>query len=414
MMFSSVGHQILTAAQACKDEAPATQNANVSESITKRFLFFLIAHSPYCLPIPTDQLNSNASCDVTDQSTHIAELIFFFSLGYLFKMLYFVNSCVKLHTLLLSCVFVVGVHWLIIKNTPLSSIFKPLCVCCSCAPQGKGQVHRLTYHASSPPGSPRLTFRTDAAREESGGEEGAESLIDISEHQQAAMQQEDRVLMEQIESLQKKKEELTVEMLALEPRASDDETLESEASIGTADSSENLNVDSEETISDFSERGARMSSPRPPRSDGKDTRRRAQHQQSDSLDSADSCSTVSSYSSSSHFHPSPSSSATSRRFRFHSKSPAVGSSPARSLAQPLDASHSSRSDSFDGSPTGEQDIAYDERPLFTSRGTYNPEKGKQKLKGARHSGGRNVRDGGGDPPDISQHLVLYGSNEFMV
>lgn len=41
-------------------------------------------------------------------------------------------------------------------------------------------------------------------------------------------------------------------MLTLEPRASDDETLESEASIGTADSSENLNVDSEGTISDFS------------------------------------------------------------------------------------------------------------------------------------------------------------------
>lgn len=41
-------------------------------------------------------------------------------------------------------------------------------------------------------------------------------------------------------------------MLSLEPRASDDETLESEASIGTADSSENLNVDSEGTISDFS------------------------------------------------------------------------------------------------------------------------------------------------------------------
>lgn len=41
-------------------------------------------------------------------------------------------------------------------------------------------------------------------------------------------------------------------MLALEPRASDDETLESEASIGTADSSENLNLDSEGTTSDFS------------------------------------------------------------------------------------------------------------------------------------------------------------------
>lgn len=41
-------------------------------------------------------------------------------------------------------------------------------------------------------------------------------------------------------------------MLTLEPRASDDETLESEASIGTADSSENLNLDSEGTASDFS------------------------------------------------------------------------------------------------------------------------------------------------------------------
>uniref|UniRef100_A0A665V5E0 Myosin IXA n=1 Tax=Echeneis naucrates TaxID=173247 RepID=A0A665V5E0_ECHNA len=48
------------------------------------------------------------------------------------------------------------------------------------------------------------------------------------------------------------REELTFEMLTLESRASDDETLESEASIGTADSSENLNVDSEGTVSDFS------------------------------------------------------------------------------------------------------------------------------------------------------------------
>ena len=47
------------------------------------------------------------------------------------------------------------------------------------------------------------------------------------------------------------REELTFEMLALEPRASDDETLESEASIGTADSSENLTVDSE-GLSDLS------------------------------------------------------------------------------------------------------------------------------------------------------------------
>lgn len=48
------------------------------------------------------------------------------------------------------------------------------------------------------------------------------------------------------------REELTFEMLVLEPRASDDETLESEASIGTADSSENLNIESEGVISEKS------------------------------------------------------------------------------------------------------------------------------------------------------------------
>lgn len=46
------------------------------------------------------------------------------------------------------------------------------------------------------------------------------------------------------------REELTFEMLVLEPRASDDETLESEASIGTADSSENLNVEAEGALSE--------------------------------------------------------------------------------------------------------------------------------------------------------------------
>ncbi|XP_048339141.1 unconventional myosin-IXa-like, partial [Sphaerodactylus townsendi] len=83
-----------------------------------------------------------------------------------------------------------------------------------------------------------------------GEEEALE--VDVTEQQQVAMQQEERVLTEQIESLQKEKEELTFEMLALEPRASDDETLESEASIGTADSSENLNFESEGTVSDRS------------------------------------------------------------------------------------------------------------------------------------------------------------------
>ncbi|KAM4593104.1 unconventional myosin-IXAa isoform 4-T6 [Odontesthes bonariensis] len=285
--------------------------------------------------------------------------------------------------------------------------------------KGKGHVQRVSYHTPSPPVSPRVLSFADAVREESGGEEGAESFVDVSEHQQAAMHQEERVLTEQLEHLLKEKEELTFEMLTLEPRASDDETLESEASIGTADSSENLNVDSEETISDFSEKGPALTSPWPHRSDGKSPRRRTHRRQPDSQDSVDSCSSVSSsYSSSSHFHSSStSSSATTRRFRFHSKSPAVGSSPAQSQSQDLSASQTSRSDSLESSPTGEQEGPYDERPMFTSRGTYNPEKGKQKLKGARHSTPRHSREGGGhgrDPPDIPQPLVLYGNNEFMV
>ncbi|XP_029313509.1 unconventional myosin-IXAa isoform X2 [Cottoperca gobio] len=286
------------------------------------------------------------------------------------------------------------------------------------AKKGKGHVQRLSYHTPSPPVSPRLPSVVDPVIEESGGEEGEDSIGEISEHQQAAMQQEERVLTEQIESLQKEKEELTFEMLSLEPRASDDETLESEASIGTADSSENLNVDSEGTISDFSERGPVLTSPWPRRSDMTSPRRRALRRQPDSLDSVDS--SVSSYTSSSHYHPSSSSSsATSRHFRFHSKSPPIGSGPAQAQAQALalNASQASRSDCIDSSPTGDQE-GHDERPQFTSRGTFNPEKGKQKLRGAKPSTLRNSREGGSshgrDPPDIPQQLVLYGSNEFMV
>uniref|UniRef100_I3JEA8 Myosin IXA n=1 Tax=Oreochromis niloticus TaxID=8128 RepID=I3JEA8_ORENI len=234
-------------------------------------------------------------------------------------------------------------------------------------PAQRAVMYISAYHIPSPPVSPRLQPMADAATEESGGEEGAESLPDIPEHQRAAMQQEERVLTEEIESLQKEKEELTFEMLSLEPRASDDETLESEASIGTADSSENLNVDSEETISDFSERG-------PLKSDAKSPRRRVLRRQPASLDSVD---IGSSYTSSSHFHPS----------------------------------------SLDNSSTGDQEAIYDERPQFTSRGTYNPDKGKQKLKGARHTAPRPSREGGGhgrDPSDMPQRVVVYGSNEFMV
>ncbi|XP_046897317.1 unconventional myosin-IXAa isoform X3 [Hypomesus transpacificus] len=280
---------------------------------------------------------------------------------------------------------------------------------------GKGHMRRLSYHTPSPPVSPRLPPVTDAGMEDNTGEEGAGLEPEVSEHQQAVMQHEERVLTEQIERLEKEKEELTFEMLSLEPRASDDETLESEASIGTADSSENVNLDSEGGTSDFSERGPAQATTRPKKSEGKSQRRRALHRQPDSLDSVDSCSTVSSLSSSSHLHPSSSSSSTTaRRFRFRSKSPSSGSSSAQGpcLAQ------CPRHDSLDFAPTSlDQEGLYEERPQFTSRGTFNPEKGKQKLKGAKPSTLRHSRDGGGhsrDPPDIPQQLVLYGSNEFMV
>uniref|UniRef100_A0A3Q1J702 Myosin IXA n=1 Tax=Anabas testudineus TaxID=64144 RepID=A0A3Q1J702_ANATE len=276
---------------------------------------------------------------------------------------------------------------------------------------GKGYMHQRSSYTSSPPCSPQLPLGADAAIGESQVEEGADSFAEISEHQQAAMQQEERVLTEQIETLQKEKEELTFEMLSLEPRASDDETLESEASIGTADSSENLNVDSEETISDFSER---LTSPWPQRSGRKSPRRRTLRRQPDSLDSVDSCSSVSSYSSSSHFHPSSSSSsAATRRFRFHSKSLSLGSGS----AQPLSSPQASQSDSLESSPTGDLESTYGERPQFTSRGTFNPVKGKQKLKATKQSVLRHSREGighGSDSPDIPQQVVMYGNSEFMV
>lgn len=167
----------------------------------------------------------------------------------------------------------------------------------------------------------------------------------------------------------------------------------------------------------FIDRGPLLTSPWPLRSDGKSPRRRVLHRQPESLDSVDSCSSVSSYSSSSHFHslPSSSSSSSTRRFRFHSKSSGVSSGPAQS--QVLNASLASRADNLDHSPTGDQEAMCDEKSRFVSRGTYSAEKGKQKLRVARHPGPRHPREGGGqgrDPSEIPQQLVVYGSNEFMV
>ncbi|XP_056318152.1 unconventional myosin-IXAa isoform X6 [Danio aesculapii] len=252
---------------------------------------------------------------------------------------------------------------------------------------GKGPVHRLRYHTPSPPVSPRSPIAPEVMQDSGDEEPGRDP--EVSEQQQVAMQQEEKVLTEQIESLQKEKEELTFEMLALEPRASDDETLESEASIGTANSSENLNVDSEGATSDFSERGPALAATRPKKSEGKS--RRVLRKQPESLDSIDSCSTVSSVSSS-YMQPT----ARTHKLSLRSKSPSKRlylSSPSESLDQP------------------EQDG--EERPQFTSRGTFNPEKGKQRLQGAKSSPQRH-REQKKDPELSPQQVVVYGSNEFMV
>lgn len=129
-----------------------------------------------------------------------------------------------------------------------------------------------------------------------------------------------------------------------------------------------------------SEKGPTLAATRPKKSQGKS--RRTLRRQPDSLDSVDSSSTVSSVSLSC---PQPPASSRRPRFRFQSSQ-----------------------------DSAEQDGA--DRPQFSSRGTFNPEKSKQKLRNAKHSAQT--------PPDDQEHnkdadlqaqqLVLYGTNEFMV
>ncbi|XP_068458393.1 unconventional myosin-IXAa-like isoform X2 [Clinocottus analis] len=254
----------------------------------------------------------------------------------------------------------------------------------------KGRVRRSSGPTPSPPLSPKgapVVVLMDGENAEGGGgggEEGAggedeEAAAEagLNEQQQQAMQQEERILTEQIESLQKEKEEMTYEMLILEPRTSDDDTPESEASFGTADSSENITMETEGAASDLSERGAYHSR----KSEAKS--RRALRRQPDSQDSADSASTVSSS-----YHPSPSlSSSPSPHYRFRSSS-----------SGPLLTSHGLGG----GAPSAEAD---------GSRGTRH-----HRLRLSRSSP-REPSGGHRREPDFSsgpQQLVLYGSNEFMV
>lgn len=193
------------------------------------------------------------------------------------------------------------------------------------------------------------------------------------------MQQEERILTEQIESLQKEKEELTYEMLILEPRTSDDETPESEASIGTADSSENITMETEGATSDPSERGTY----RARKSEAKT--RRALRRQPDSQDSADSTSTISSS-----YHPSSSLSSNASgspsphyRFRSSSSGPLLTSC---GLGAPLAEAEGSHGKT--------------RHRLRLSRSSPREPSGSHRRESDFSSG--------------PQQLVLYGSNEFMV
>ncbi|XP_069899068.1 unconventional myosin-IXa isoform X3 [Dipodomys merriami] len=258
---------------------------------------------------------------------------------------------------------------------------------------GKGRIRRGNYPSPSSPVLVRLPPVSDVPEETLMNEAAMET--DVTEQQQAAMQQEERVLTEQIESLQKEKEELTFEMLVLEPRASDDETLESEASIGTADSSENLNMECEGGISERSERSLALSSQKAAGKSRKQLRR-----QQDSMESVDS-------SASSGLPSTASSHGTRKRFQIYSKSPFYRAASAG-----------------EEGPLG-QTKSLEDRPQFISRGTFNPEKGKQKLKNVKNSPQKTKETPEGTvlpgrrknvDPDTSsaQRLALSGNNEFMV
>lgn len=69
--------------------------------------------------------------------------------------------------------------------------------------QGKGRLRRGNYPGPSSPVVVQLPSMSDVPEETLTGEAAMET--DITEQQQAAMQQEERVLTEQIESLQKEK-----------------------------------------------------------------------------------------------------------------------------------------------------------------------------------------------------------------
>lgn len=85
------------------------------------------------------------------------------------------------------------------------------CVCVYL--QSKSRVWQSTTHTTSPPLSPRAPSGVDGETAVGGGgvEDAAEAVL--NDQQELAMQQEERILAEQIESLQKEKYAVSVVIL---------------------------------------------------------------------------------------------------------------------------------------------------------------------------------------------------------
>ncbi|XP_056453876.1 unconventional myosin-IXAb-like isoform X2 [Gadus chalcogrammus] len=254
---------------------------------------------------------------------------------------------------------------------------------------------------AAPPEAEEGTAGEAGGGEEEGGGEEVEEGPGLSEQQQTALQHEERILTAQIESLQKEKEELTFEMLALEPRTSDDETPESEASIGTAESSENIAMETEGATSGPHGRETPLCRKAEAKS------RRTQRRQPDSSPSSSSSSSspattaaaaASALSSSYHLPPSLSSTSSSsssqpfpHRFRSSSSGPLLTSCPLGAPEPDLGAA---------GAAMGQRGSKIRHRLRLSRSSPRDPTEAQRRETG----------DFGSAP----HQLVLYGSNEFMV
>ncbi|KAM8861780.1 unconventional myosin-IXAa-like isoform 1-T1 [Synchiropus picturatus] len=195
----------------------------------------------------------------------------------------------------------------------------------------------------------------------------------LSEQQQAHMLQEERILSQQIDNLQREKEELTYEMLILEPQVVDDDTLDSEDSTAVSNSCERITMETED-----------CSTYHPRKSEAKSRRTLRRHPDFHSADSASnlSFSCHASVSSASDTSPGPT-------YRFRSSS-----------SGPLLTSCSFRAPEFEADGDRAQKATKARQRLRLSRSSPREPSGSH----------RRDSDFSSSPPQ----LVPYGSNDFMV